>query len=128
MTQMMVNNHEIPSEMQALSTQWFTPRFDLFENDDGYLLTGDLPGVDPQDVDVKFENQDLTIHGKVSPRHGGNRYFTEEYGVGDFHRSFTVGELIDVSLIKAELKHGVLTVHLPKRPDAKPRKITVRAG
>ena len=114
--------------MQVHSTQWFTPRFDLFENDDGYILTGDLPGVDPQDVDVKFENQELTIHGKVSPRHGGARYFAQEYGVGDFHRAFTVGELIEGSLIEAELKDGVLTVHLPKRPDAKPRKITVRAG
>jgi HSP20 family protein len=128
MNEMMERNGEMAAAEQPQTRLWFTPRFDLYENEDGYVLMGDLPGVEPQDLDVKFENQELTIHGKVAPRHTGARYFAEEYGVGDFHRTFSVGEVIEASLIKAETKNGVLTVQLPKRPDAKPRKIQVRAG
>jgi len=107
---------------------WFTPRFDIYENENEYVLMGDLPGVNPSDLDVKFENQELTVHGKVPSRCAGGGCFAEEYGVGDFRRSFTIGELIDGSQIAAKLKDGVLTVHLPKRPEAKPRKITVRSA
>src|SRR6478672_1860065 len=92
---------------------WFTPRFDIYENENEYVLLGDLPGVSPEDLDVKYENQELTIHGKVRQRCTGGGCFAEEYGVGDFRRSFTIGELIDGSQIVAELKHGVLSVHLP---------------
>ena len=116
------------STTQAQSRLWFTPRFDLFEDDDGYVLMGDLPGVEPQDLDVTYENQEVTIHGKVKPRHTDEECFSAEYGVGDFHRSFNVGDVVEGSLIKAELSNGVLTVLLPKRAEAKPRKINVKAG
>ena len=106
---------------------WFTPRFDIFENNEEYVLIGDLPGVEPSNLDVKFENQELMIFGRILPRYSGEHCFAEEYGVGDFRRSFTIGEVVDSSQISAELKAGVLTVHLPKRPDAKPRKIAVKA-
>lgn len=96
--------------------------------DDGYVLTGDLPGVEPQDLEVTYEKQEVTIHGKVKPRHADGQCFCEEYGVGDFHRSFNVGEVVDGSLINAELSNGVLSVRLPKRAEAKPRKISVKAG
>ena len=107
---------------------WFTPRFDIYENHDEYVLMGDLPGVNPSDLDVKFENQELTVYGKAPERCTGGNCFAAEYGVGDFRRSFTIGEAIDGSQIAAELKDGVLTVHLPKRPEAKPRKIAVRSA
>ena len=113
---------------QSQSRLWFTPRFDLYENEDGFVLTGDLPGVEPQDLDVTYENQEVTIHGKVKPRHTNEACFSAEYGVGDFHRSFRVGDVVEGSLIKAELSNGVLTVLLPKRAEAKPRKINVKAG
>ena len=107
---------------------WFTPRFDIYENENGYVLMGDLPGVSHEDLDVKYENQELTIHGKAPSRCTGGQCFAEEYGVGDFRRSFSIGELIDGGQIAAELKDGVLTVQLPKRAEAKPRKIAVKGG
>jgi HSP20 family protein len=128
MNEMTVSNGDSRVATEPQSRLWFTPRFDLYEDDEGYVLAGDVPGVEPQDLDVKYENQELTIHGKVKPRHTEGQCFTEEYGVGDFHRSFNVGELVEGSLIKAELSSGVLTVRLPKRAEAKPRKITVKAG
>jgi len=110
------------------SRLWFTPRFDHYEDDDGYILTGDLPGVESQNLDVTYENQEVTIHGRVKPRYQEGHYLSEEYGVGDFHRSFNVGELVEGSLINAELANGVLTVRMPKRAEAKARKIEVKAG
>ena len=113
---------------QPQSQATFTPRFDIWENDQEYVLAGDLPGVDPQELEIRYENQELTIHGKVAPRHAEGRYLAVEYGIGDFHRGFRVGELIDGQAIAAELKGGVLTVRLPKRAEVRPRKIEVKAA
>jgi HSP20 family molecular chaperone IbpA len=106
----------------------FTPRFDLWENDQEFVLVGDLPGVGAEDLEVRYENQELTIEGKVTPRQGEARFLGVEYGVGDFHRSFRVSEHIDGESIAAELKGGVLTLHLPKRAELRPRKIAVQVG
>jgi HSP20 family protein len=115
-----------PSRTQ--SHVWFTPRFDVYEDNNEYVLTGDLPGVAPDGLEVTFENGELSIYGQVQPRLVQARCFAGEYGVGDYRRTFSVGELIDGGNISAELKDGVLTVHLPKRAEAKPRKIEVRAA
>jgi HSP20 family molecular chaperone IbpA len=104
----------------------YRPRFDIWENDEEMILYGDLPGVAPEDLDVCFENPVLTIHGKVNPRHHDVKLLYGEYGVGDFHRAFTVGEAIDTERIAAELKNGVVTVHLPKNEKVKPRRIEVK--
>ena len=103
----------------------FSPRFDVWENDDETILYGDLPGVMPRDLDVRFEKPVLTIYGKVIPRHDDVKLLHGEYGIGDFHRTFTIGEAIDTEGISAELKNGVLTVHLPKDEKVKPRPIEV---
>jgi HSP20 family molecular chaperone IbpA len=106
----------------------YSPRFDIWENDDEMILYGDLPGVRPEGLDVRFENPVLTIHGQVSPRHSDITFLHGEYGIGDVHRTFTVGEAIDTERISAELKNGVVTVHLPKSEKVKPRRIEVNCG
>lgn len=114
-------------ERQTYQTT-FSPRFDIWEGEDELILYGDLPGVDPDGLDIQFENRQLTIHGKVCRRGDGVNYLYSEYGVGDFHRSFTIGEAINSEAISAELRHGVLTLHLPKSEEAKPRRIEVKAS
>jgi len=111
---------------RTLGGTTYSPRFDIWENDDEMILYGDLPGVMPEDLDVRFENPVLTIHGKVSPRHNDIKFLYGEYGIGDFHRTFTIGEAIDTERISAELKNGVVTVHLPKSEKVKPRQIEVK--
>lgn len=106
----------------------FMPRFDIWETEEELLLYGDLPGVSPDNLDIRFENKELTIHGRVEARHEGIEFLYGEYGVGDFHRSFAIGEAIDTERIHAELHQGVLTLHLPKSEKAKPRRITVKGG
>ena len=106
----------------------YSPRFDIVETADELTLYGDLPGVKPEDLEVRFENQELVIHGKASARvEGKPRYWEREYGVGDFYRAFKISEGVDASRINAELKNGVLTLHLPKPEAIKPRRIQVNA-
>ncbi|HVS37271.1 MAG TPA: Hsp20 family protein [Gemmataceae bacterium] len=104
----------------------FTPRVDVVETEQESLLLADLPGVKPEDADVRFDNGELIIDGRCAPRCQGASCLLSEYGVGDFYRAFTISEQIDWQKISAELKNGVLTVHLPKTETAKPRKITVK--
>lgn len=111
------------------SGRTYVPRVDIIEQDDELLLLADMPGVRPDDVDIRYERGELTIHGRVQPRQGPAQvnYLICEYGVGDFWRVFGVGEGLDSNRIEAELKDGVLTVHLPKTQAMRPRKIAVKA-
>jgi len=104
----------------------YSPRVDIMETEEESLLLADLPGVKPEDVDVRFENGELIIDGRCAPRHEGANYLLFEYGVGDFYRDFSISDRIDWLKISAELKNGVLTVRLPKVETVKPRKITVK--
>jgi HSP20 family protein len=115
----------IPERTSSATT--YTPRCDIFETDDELVLCADLPGVEPGDVDVRYENGELAIYGRCAPRQVGVSYLGFEYGIGDFYRAFTIGEAIDSDKIAAELKQGVLTVHLPKSEAVKPKKIKVKA-
>jgi len=117
--------HDVAPVERTLCETTYSPRFDIWEDDDEMILYGDLPGVMPEDLDVRFENPVLTIHGKVRPRHGDIKFLYGEYGIGDFHRTFTIGDAIDTDRISAELKNGVVTVHLPKSAKVKPRRIEV---
>jgi HSP20 family protein len=104
----------------------FTPRVDIYETDKELLLFAELPGVRPEDVDLHYEQGELTLHGKVRPRPDRPQYLLQEYAEGDFFRAFTIHESIDAGRIEAECKNGVLTVHLPKVEAARPRQINVK--
>ena len=106
----------------------YVPRVDILENADETVLYADMPGVDGDNLDIRFEDRQLTIRGKVELRQTDMNFVDGEYGVGDFYRTFAIGEAIDVEKISAEIKDGVLTLRLPKAESAKPRKIKVKAG
>jgi HSP20 family protein len=101
---------------------------DIIETPEELLLFADLPGVRSGDVDVRFENGELILHGRCNPRGNPANFLLSEYEVGDFYRVFALSESIDAEKINAELKQGVLTVHLPKAAAVKPRKITVQGN
>jgi len=104
----------------------YLPRVDILETDEELFLYADMPGVKPAELDVRFENGELILYGRCPPRQDGNSYLLCEYGVGDFHRTFSISEDIDADKISAELKNGVLTVRLPKTENVKPRRIQVK--
>jgi len=106
----------------------YVPNVDIVEQEDKFLLLADMPGVRPDDLEINYERGELTLRGRVAPRQDPERtdYLLREYGVGDFDRSFRIGEGIDADKIEAELRDGVLTLHLPKTQELVPRKITLK--
>jgi HSP20 family protein len=118
---------EVTRREHTRSGLHYRPNVDILESRDELTLLADLPGVKAEDVDINFEQGTLTLHGKVRPRQAENTsYLLREYGVGDFYRTFEVSETIDASRIHAEMKDGVLALHMPKVEAAKPRKIEVK--
>jgi HSP20 family protein len=102
------------------------PRVDVLETEQAVVLVADLPGVRPADVDVRFENGELSIHGRRTPSNPGKRRVLWEYEPTHYHRVFRLAEDVAAERIEAELKNGVLTVKLPKAEAAKPHRITVK--
>jgi HSP20 family protein len=107
----------------------YRPNVDILEQEDGLVVLADMPGAKSDAIDVKFEDGVLEIHAAVAPRDGdGPTYLLQEYGVGDYYRSFQVSEAIDASKISAQYADGVLALRLPKTEAVKPRKIAVNAN
>jgi HSP20 family protein len=104
--------------------QYITPPVDIYETVDGLVVKADLPGVAKEGLDVRVENDLLTIRGKVAHIASGEPVY-REYALVNFFRQFELNDRVDAGKISAELKHGVLTLNLPKAKEAKPRKIEV---
>ncbi|MEW6252307.1 MAG: Hsp20/alpha crystallin family protein [Planctomycetota bacterium] len=114
---------------QTRSGPVYIPRVDIVEKPDELVLFADVPGVRPEDVEIDYDRGELRIRARVEPRQDPNTsYELCEYGVGDFARTFEVGEGIDANRISAEVHDGVLMLHLPKAESARTRRITVRGG
>ncbi len=103
------------------------PLVDIYENDDEILLRADMPGVEKDAVRVNIDNGKLELSGvrKLSVNGAAN---WEEFGEVEYNRTFSVPQSIDVGKVNAELKEGVLHLHLPKSEAAKPRQIEVKAA
>ncbi|MBI4523864.1 MAG: Hsp20/alpha crystallin family protein [Deltaproteobacteria bacterium] len=103
------------------------PPVDIYETNEGLVVLADLPGVSQEGLDVRVENSMLTIH--ATPRHAapGDPIY-REYELVSFFRQFELSDKVDQNKISAVLKHGVLTLNLPKAEEAKPRKIEVRVN
>lgn len=107
----------------------FRPSVDILEQNDELLVLADMPGAKNDAIDVKFEDGVLEIFAAVPPREcDGPTCLLQEYGVGDYYRTFHVSEAIDAGKITAQFADGVLTLRLPKAESAKPRKIAVAAS
>jgi len=114
------------SEGPATRTVTVTPRVDVLETDDEFLVLADMPGVKPEDVDIRFEKGELTVHGRRPVSFTGKEPALREYEATNYHRAFVIAETVAADRIAAELKGGVLTVRLPKVEAVKPKRIAVR--
>lgn len=111
------------------SNRVYLPRTDIYETDKEILVNADIPGADESRVDITLEKNILTINAQVDVgRYENLRLAYQEYGLGDFQRSFVLSGEIDREKIEAVVRNGVLTLHLPKTRAARSRKIAVKAG
>jgi len=105
-----------------------TPPVDIYETDNEYVLKADMPGVTKDNVSITFNNNELEITGKVDEQYTSNENMTyREYTLFNYYRKFVVSNAINPEGISASLENGVLTVKLPKREEAKPKKIEIKA-
>ncbi len=106
----------------------WTPACDIFEDEEGVALRFELAGVEPKDVDIRFENGVLTLRGerKLEKEEKRDSYHRIELGYGTFTRSFSLPSTVDAEKIRAEAKNGILSVTLPKKVEARPRSIQVK--
>lgn len=103
------------------------PLVDIYENDDELLLHADMPGVEKENITVNIENGKLSLTGLRKMEEAGATQW-EEFSEVEYRRTFSVPQTIDVNKVKAELKEGVLRLHLPKSEAAKPRQIEIKAA
>lgn len=113
---MLEKNQELPR---------IAPVVDIYENGDEILLHADMPGVVKEDVTINVDNGKLEICGSRRLQTKGSSSW-QEFGDVEFRRVFSVPQSIDVEKVHAELKDGVLRLHLPKAASSKPRTITIK--
>ena len=113
----------------ALGGSW-APAVDIFEKDGNIVLTAELPGIETKDVDIKVENNVLTLQGerKFDKELQKDNFHRVERAYGSFTRSFTLPNVVNNEKIKADFKDGVLKLTLPKREEAKPKQIQVQVA
>jgi len=104
-----------------------SPPVDIFETDEGLSVVVDLPGVEKDAVELRVDDDVLTIKATTKHIAPGDPVWAE-YRLLNFFRQFELPEEVDQDKISAEMKHGVLTIHLPKKEQAKPRQIPVNVG
>ena len=111
------------------SVGW-TPACDIYEDGEEIVVRAELAGVEPVDVEIRFENGVLTLKGerKLEKEDKRENYHRLELSYGTFTRAFSMPATIDSEKIRAESKQGVLLVHLPKKPEAQPRSIQVNVS
>lgn len=107
-------------------TLW-APEVDIYETENELVVKADLPDVNPQDLDIRVENNILTIRGerKFDTKVNEDNYLRIERSYGSFSRSFSLANSVKSEAIKADYQNGVLTLSIPKREEAKPKQIKV---
>jgi HSP20 family protein len=107
----------------------WTPALDVFETQDKFVITMELPGVSPDDVDISVEDSTLVVRGerRFYGEQNEDSFLRIERRFGEFTRSLTLPSTADAESIQASFDQGVLTIEVPKREEARPRKITIKA-
>ena len=110
----------------ATAGNWLT--VDVVESDDAYFVTANLPGINPDDIDITLHESTLTIRAEVIAPEipEGTRRLLNERRYGQFRRSITLPETVDADHVEAEFNNGVLVLSIPKSEAAKPRQISVK--
>jgi HSP20 family protein len=117
----------IQHRLEHMSTgpQAWIPAVDLCETSEAFIVTAELPGLAREQVRIEVHDGRLTIQGRRDARVPCEQYHQVERGHGEFSRSFALPPSVDPERIAADLRHGVLTIIVPKMPDPGPRRVDV---
>jgi HSP20 family protein len=115
---------------EALTTTSFAPAVDIYEDEHDITLKMEVPGIDEKDIDVRMENNTLTVHGerKIEKEEKEENFRRVERQYGSFTRSFTLPSSVDLEHVSANYEKGVLKIKLAKKAEAKPKQIKVNVG
>ena len=128
LTRLLDDRYDSAEDGSNIATSRWTPAVDIKEEQSRFVLTADVPGVDPKDIDVTMEHGMLTIKGerKFEAEHGTNGYRRVERAHGTFYRRFSLPDYADSEKIAAKCQNGVLEVYVPKLEQVQPRRIKVK--
>ncbi len=117
------------SDQSTVVTSQWAPRVDIREEEKGFVILADIPGVDPKDIEVNMDKGILTIRGErgAGEDAADDKYTRRERAHGVFYRRFALPDSADQDGVKAKGKHGVLEIVIPKKPESTPRRITIDA-
>lgn len=127
-------------EMNRLFTEWPTrpgwsvasgfPAMNVWTDENNAVVTAELAGINPEDIDISVENDTLTLRGTRKPEEAeeGATFHRRERRFGNFNRSFRLPFKVDAGNVEASFKNGVLSISLPRAEEDKPRKIAIAAG
>ncbi len=115
---------------EALTTTTFAPPVDVYEDEHNLTLKIEVPGIEEKDIDVRVENNTLTVTGerKIEKEEKEENYRRVERQYGSFTRTFTLPQTVDAENVSADYDKGVLKISLPKKAEAKPKQIKVNVG
>ena len=115
---------------ESLTASGFAPAVDVYEDEHNVNLKIEVPGIDEKDIDIRVENNLLTVHGerKIEKEEKEENYRRVERQYGSFTRSFTLPNTVDTDNVQATYDKGVLKISLPKKAEAKPKQIKVSVG
>lgn len=117
------NPSTLSRETTRKNDQYISPVVDIFEQEDGLTLVADMPGLDDKSLEISFDKGVLTISGDA-PAGAGDFHF-QEFAMAGYWRQFLLSDMFDVEKAKASIKHGVMTLNIPKAEAAKPKRIKV---
>jgi len=127
MTETTANAETATTPATREESRYLAPPVDIYETDDALVVVADVPGAQRDDIDVTVENGILTLEART--RHADPEDVVwREFDLAPYHRRFRLNDAVDPERIRAELKHGVLRVHLPKAERLRPRRIDVQIG
>lgn len=116
-----------PTDGEALEKGTWAPAVDIYETNDSFVVSADLPGLNKDEIQIDLKDNTLTLKGekKFEEKVSKDNYIRVERAYGSFVRSFTLPQNVDPEKIKAKYKEGILEITIPKKEEAKPKQIKV---
>src|SRR5277367_204846 len=130
MNRLIRESHSPEGPEEALTTTTLAPPVDIYEDEHNIILKMEVPGIDEKDLDVRIQNNTLTVHGerKIEQEEKEENFRRVERQYGSFTRSFTLPSSVDPGQVSARCDKGVLNISLAKKAEAKPMQIKVNVG